>query len=379
MSGEARSRRTIGISIYTVPGPAQPRAWRGRSWVACLAAVTSVIVGAGIGLAQRQGTLSTLATDVRPDRDNLRQIGSPMERLHYIYSYGFSTGDGAGRGGVQMYDQKIDHAGPGGFRQEEVWNNLPGFVTGSTYFEEMSLAFCTDDTTRRQTWFCLRTAHDLLGVGAQRGIAILSQGGFRPTHTFAPDGSFNVAIRDDGSANASIRADGSARFAGAITVASCTGCENRLHLAIAALWWTPFGLVMWLRRRDELRARLSGARRWTEPAVWANAVLALLGAWFFLAPFAPAFAGGAAESSTGIAGAILLVFAGWAALKEKPRRFAWIQYVNALVGVWLIVVPFALPFTVKPARLASFTGGIIALLLNGLLIVRTRSKAASSP
>ncbi|HLY21470.1 MAG TPA: hypothetical protein VKT83_03275 [bacterium] len=117
----------------------------------------------------------------------------------------------------------IDHSGPGGYAQEEVWNNLPGLVSGSTYFEEMTLAFHRDDTALGKTWFFLRTTHDNLGVGVQRGIAILSRGGETPTATFDVDGSFNVGIQHDGSAKATIYADGSAQL-GAISVASCTGC-----------------------------------------------------------------------------------------------------------------------------------------------------------
>ena len=243
------------LRVYTAPRTTQTRGLPGRYWIACLvAAVASAAAGAGIGLAERHDAPGMVVTNVRPDRDNVRELGTADDRFSYIWSYGFSTG----LHGVQMYDRKIDHAGPGGFLQEEVWNNLPGYVTGSTYFEEMSEAFCADDTTRRQTWFCLRTAHDLFGVGVQRGIAIFSRGGFTPTHTFGPDGSFNVGIRHNGSANATIYANGSARFAGAITVASCTGCgyeENIFHLAIAGLLWTAFGFVVWRILRHDRRAK----------------------------------------------------------------------------------------------------------------------------
>jgi hypothetical protein len=45
-------------------------------------------------------------TNVRPDRDNVRELGTPDDRFSYTWSYGFSTG----LHGVQMYDRKIDHA-----------------------------------------------------------------------------------------------------------------------------------------------------------------------------------------------------------------------------------------------------------------------------
>jgi len=61
------------------------------------------------------------------------------------------------------------------------------------------------------------------------------------------------------------------------------------------------------------------------PATWANLVNALLGAWFFLAPLAMASTGSTGEVSIIIGGAIVLVFAGWAALREEARRSAWIQ------------------------------------------------------
>lgn len=179
------------------------------AWILCVALVSAGIVQS----AQITGNLL-------PDADSARNIGSPSRRLDVLYAYRGVFGNE----GVQVYDRKVDHAGPGGFLQEEVWNNLPGFVTGSTHFEEMTLAFYKDDTTLNKTWFALRTAHDNLGVGVQRGIAILSMGGLTPTETFDVDGSFNVGIRHDGSAKATIYADGSAKFAGPITVQRCSGC-----------------------------------------------------------------------------------------------------------------------------------------------------------
>ena len=183
------------------------------AWIMCAVLMAS-------GIVQSANLQGPIGGTLLPDRDNTRNIGSPSRRLDTLYAYRGVFGNQ----GVQVYDRKVDHAGPGGFLQEEVWNNLPGFVTGSSDFEEMTLAFYKDDSALNKTWFALRTAHG--GAGVQRGIAVFSVGGFTPTETFDVNGSFNVGIQHDGSAKATIAADGSAKFAGPITVQSCTGCGN---------------------------------------------------------------------------------------------------------------------------------------------------------
>ncbi|MDQ7828586.1 MAG: SPW repeat protein [Armatimonadota bacterium] len=103
--------------------------------------------------------------------------------------------------------------------------------------------------------------------------------------------------------------------------------------------------------------------------VWANWVNALVGLWFIIAPFALGFRdqSGATWLSI-IGGAILLVLAAWAAMSEEARRQRWIQYVNGLIGLWFIVFPFVLGLTARSAvTWTSVIGGLIALVLSAWL------------
>lgn len=100
--------------------------------------------------------------------------------------------------------------------------------------------------------------------------------------------------------------------------------------------------------------------------VWANAVNALLGIWFIIAPFVLNFTGYPAPMWTSIVGgAILLILAGWAVFDAKIRRQAWIQYVNGLVGIWFIIFTYVYPHVAGVANLrwTTIVGGLIALVL----------------
>jgi len=102
---------------------------------------------------------------------------------------------------------------------------------------------------------------------------------------------------------------------------------------------------------------------------WANVVNALVGIWFIIAPYALAVTGRPVEMWTSIAGGVvLLVLAGWAVFSEDARRQAWVQYVNGLVGIWFIVAPFVLARAAEPRELwTSVLGGAIAVVLSGYL------------
>jgi Na+/melibiose symporter-like transporter len=77
-----------------------------------------------------------------------------------------------------------------------------------------------------------------------------------------------------------------------------------------------------------------GARRWQD---WANLVL---GAWIFFSPWVLGYEGTAAAWNAYVIGAGIVVFALIAA--RMPR--AWEEVINILLGVWLVVSPFALGF-----------------------------------
>jgi hypothetical protein len=75
-------------------------------------------------------------------------------------------------------------------------------------------------------------------------------------------------------------------------------------------------------------------RRWQD---WANLVL---GSWLFISPWALHYAGTSAAWNAYVMGAGIVVFALIAAYMPK----AWEEMINTLLGVWLVVSPFALGF-----------------------------------
>lgn len=110
--------------------------------------------------------------------------------------------------------------------------------------------------------------------------------------------------------------------------------------------------------------------------VWQNVVIALLGAFFIVAPIRAGFAGDVAQIWTAmIGGLILLVLAGTAVLNAQARQQVWIQYVNGLVGLWFVIAPWVLSFAMKPAPLI---GGLIVLILSAWLAFGVSPKAAPS-
>ena len=100
--------------------------------------------------------------------------------------------------------------------------------------------------------------------------------------------------------------------------------------------------------------------------VWANVVNALIGLWFAVSPFALGFSDrpGPMWASI-IGGAILFVLGGWAALDEKVRRQPWLQYVNGLVGIWFIIFTYMYADVAAVAHLrwTTVVGGLIATAL----------------
>ncbi len=102
---------------------------------------------------------------------------------------------------------------------------------------------------------------------------------------------------------------------------------------------------------------------------WANVINALLGIWFIIAPFALRFNDRPTPMWLSmIGGAILLILAGWAVFSESARRQTWIQYVNGLVGLWFIIFPYVYALgDVMNLRWTSVAGGLIVLILSGWL------------
>jgi hypothetical protein len=74
---------------------------------------------------------------------------------------------------------------------------------------------------------------------------------------------------------------------------------------------------------------------------WQDWVNLILGAWLFLSPWF-----GLASTSTSawnawVFGAVIAAFSVWAL--ALPQR--WEEWINLIVGVWVLIAPFVLAFT----------------------------------
>jgi hypothetical protein len=76
---------------------------------------------------------------------------------------------------------------------------------------------------------------------------------------------------------------------------------------------------------------------------WVNFILGL---WLIVAPFALFYRGiSAALWDNVIVGIIIAVLAGWRALGKESVRMTVTSWVVALLGLWTLIAPFALRYT----------------------------------
>lgn len=81
---------------------------------------------------------------------------------------------------------------------------------------------------------------------------------------------------------------------------------------------------------------------------WQDWVNLMVGAWLFLAPFIVfTAADGAAVWNSYLFGVLVVVFAFSALIRPQ----AWEEWVNLVIGVWLILAPFLLGFTDEVAMM----------------------------
>lgn len=94
---------------------------------------------------------------------------------------------------------------------------------------------------------------------------------------------------------------------------------------------------------------------------WQDAVNVVLGAWLVLSPWALGFAGEAIPTGNAVIVGIALVAAALGAI-FVPR--AWEEWTECVLGLWLVVSPWALGFSGQAQAMVSAvaTGVVIALL-----------------
>ncbi len=101
-----------------------------------------------------------------------------------------------------------------------------------------------------------------------------------------------------------------------------------------------------------------------KPLSW---LIAAVGAWEVAAPFVlGATATTAFLADAIIVGAALVVLGAWAALSDQQGTDRALDWINALVGVWLIAAPFVLGYTgVAGALWNDVIVGIAVAVLGG--------------
>ncbi len=103
-----------------------------------------------------------------------------------------------------------------------------------------------------------------------------------------------------------------------------------------------------------------------------NWIIALVGLLTLIDPFVLGFSTMTATMwSNIIVGALLIIFGVWAALSNNLSTDRTLDWINAVLGLWLLISPFVLGSSVIMAALWSdVVLGIIALVLGVVAAMR---------
>lgn len=95
----------------------------------------------------------------------------------------------------------------------------------------------------------------------------------------------------------------------------------------------------------ESQANTLGGRQDRTMGRWQDWFNLVFGAWLIIAPFvAVGAAGDVAAWNSYVCGVIVAVFA----IVALVRPQVWEEWLNLIVGIWLIIAPFALGYTDQP-------------------------------
>ncbi len=96
-----------------------------------------------------------------------------------------------------------------------------------------------------------------------------------------------------------------------------------------------------------------------------NWIIALAGVWMIIASFVLGYGVGAAPFWDAlIVGIIFLVLGAWAAMTSQVGTDKTLDWLNALVGLWLLISPFVMSYTSLTAPLYNdIIVGIIVIIL----------------
>ncbi len=109
-------------------------------------------------------------------------------------------------------------------------------------------------------------------------------------------------------------------------------------------------------------------------------VVALFGLWEVIAPFLLGYSAvGAALWDAIIIGVVLIVLAGWAALVDQEGTIKSLSWVNAVLGLWLIIAPFILTYSGTAAAMWNdiVVGLVVAVLAAWAALSLGRSQTMS--
>lgn len=100
---------------------------------------------------------------------------------------------------------------------------------------------------------------------------------------------------------------------------------------------------------------------------WLNWLVAVAGLWELLSPFALGYSAlTVAMWNAIIVGAVLVVLGAWAALYKEVKTDRTLDWINVILGVWLVVSPFALGYSdTVTAMWNNIIVGVVALVLAG--------------
>lgn len=111
-------------------------------------------------------------------------------------------------------------------------------------------------------------------------------------------------------------------------------------------------------------------------------VVALFGLWEVIAPFLLGYsATSAALWDAIIIGVVLIVLAGWAALVNQTGTIKTLSWINAVLGLWLIIAPFLLGYSAVGAAMWNdiVVGVIVAVLAGWAALALGSSSDQSHP
>lgn len=104
-------------------------------------------------------------------------------------------------------------------------------------------------------------------------------------------------------------------------------------------------------------------------------IIALAGLWELIAPFVLRYSVAVATYNAVIVGIILIILGAWAALSNNAGTDRTLDWINAIVGLWLVLSPFILGFSALSAvaMTNAIVVGIIVIILGIWAAVQFRN------